>query len=78
MRGGQHTIGELCIGGDWACAHGDAEALGDIAEQLAARLPEPIHCELVDLATTCRSDLGRATGIWTQLKARLLGVRAVT
>ncbi len=62
------TIGELCFGGDWACAHGDVETLGYIAFQLAERAHEPLHCELVALADTCRCDPDRATAAWVRLR----------
>lgn len=35
-----HTIGELCVGGDWACAHGDFSALREVTQQLAAYLAD--------------------------------------
>lgn len=62
------AIGTLIVGGDWACAHGDLEALGDIARRLAEIPSEPLHCELVALADTCRSDPDRATDAWVRLK----------
>jgi hypothetical protein len=66
------TIGKLCVGGDWACAHGDLEALGDIAVQLADYAREPLHCELVALCGLCRSDPERVSAIWMRLKTRVL------
>ena len=65
-------VGKLCLGGDWACAHGDLEALGDIAERLVACSPEPLHCELIELSALCRRDPERATAAWVQLKNRVL------
>ncbi|HET9988222.1 MAG TPA: hypothetical protein VFQ65_06875 [Kofleriaceae bacterium] len=64
----QHVIGRLCIGGDWACAHGDFAALRAIAQRLADQVSEPLHCELVALAEACRGDLDRATVMWERLK----------
>ena len=63
-----HAIGVLCVGGDWACAHGDIEALGDVARRLAGYAHEPLHCELVALADACRGDPDRATSMWVRLK----------
>jgi hypothetical protein len=66
-----HTIGQLCVGGDWACAHGDLEALAHVARRLAECTTEPLHCELVELASLCQSDPDRATMVWTELKPQL-------
>lgn len=66
------TIGKLCLGGDWACANGDLEALGDIAQRLVTCVPEPLHCELIELSTMCRADPDLATTAWVQLKNRVL------
>ncbi len=66
-----HTTGELCVGGDWACAHGDVSALRNIALQLAVSVPEPLHCRLVKLAEACHSDPERAAELWSQLKQHL-------
>lgn len=65
------AIGVLCVGGDWACAHGDFAALRNVAQRLAARTPEPLHCDLVELANACASDPHRASVLWDQLKPRL-------
>jgi hypothetical protein len=60
------TLGELCVGGDWACAHGDG--LRYIAQQLAACAREPLHCALMELADACVGDPDRAVLLWSQLK----------
>ena len=65
-------IGKLVVGGDWACANGDSEALGYVAELLAAKMPEPTHCELVELVEICKRDPDRASEAWTKLKQRVL------
>lgn len=62
------AIGELCVDGDWACAHGDLGALRHIARTLAARLPEPLHCELTELADACAGDARRAMALWSKVK----------
>ena len=66
-----HAIGELCIGGDWACAHGDFGGLRYVAEQLADCVAEPLHCEFVELAGACYSDPDRASALWARLKDTL-------
>ena len=66
-----HTIGELCIDGDRACTQGDLATLRDIALRLAERLPEPMHCELVELRDACLGSPARAVTLWSELKARL-------
>lgn len=65
-------IGELCFGGDWACAHGDLGGLADIVEQLAVRVHEPLHCRLRELQDLCRRDPVRATAAWFELKEQVL------
>lgn len=62
------TIGKLCVGGDWACAHGDFSGLRHVAQQLAAYAPETIQCELAELATACTTDPDRAAALWDRLK----------
>jgi len=62
-------IGVLCLGGDWACAHGDQSTLGYLVRQLALLVPEPVHCELLALAEVCTSDTERAADAWTEAKA---------
>jgi len=66
-----HAIGQLCVGGDWACAHGDLAGLRDIAQRLAEQLSEPLHCELVALADACHADAEQAPERWEQLKERV-------
>jgi len=66
-----HSIGKLCVGGDWAWAHGDVSALRHIAQQLAVRFGEPTHCDLMNLAELCLHDLDAAGALWAGLKARL-------
>ena len=65
------SVGELCIGGDWAWAHGDFGALRYIAQQLAIGFGEPIHCDLTKLADLCLCDLDAAGTLWAQLKDQL-------
>jgi len=65
------VIGELCLGADWACAHGDFGGLRYVAQQLADYVAEPIHCELVELASACKSDPERAAALWNCLKDKL-------
>ena len=64
----RHAIGRRCIAGDRACVQGDFVALREIAERLAELFAEPLHCELVALADTCRDDSDRATSAWFRLK----------
>lgn len=68
----RQRISELCIGGDWACRRGDTQSLAAIAEELAKRVHEPLHCKLVDLAAHCRASPDRAADEWADVKAQLL------
>ncbi len=70
VQDASHTIGVLCVGGDWACANGDLEALAYVALGLAKHTREPLHRELVALAHTCRSDPDAAAAAWLRLKQR--------
>ncbi len=65
------AIGKLCVGGDWACAHGDFGGLRYVAQQLASYAPEPIHCKLAELAAACATDPDHAVEIWDHLKNEL-------
>ncbi|HEY5922230.1 MAG TPA: hypothetical protein VIV11_11190 [Kofleriaceae bacterium] len=64
-------IGKLCVGGAWACAHGDFGGLRFVAQQLSVYVPEPFHGELVALACLCNDDPDRAAALWNRLKDRL-------
>ena len=70
-RPSAHEIGKLCVGGDWACAHGDLGALRHIARSLALHAEEPMHCELLELAEACRCDPDTAVARWMQIKDQL-------
>ena len=65
------TIGKLCVGGDWACAHGDPAGLRYVAQRLAVYSQEPLHCELLALAEACYSDPDRAVVLWPQIRDKL-------
>ena len=65
------SIGKLCAGGDWACAHGDFSGLRNVARQLEDYVAEPLHCQLVDLADACVSDPERASMLWDRVKGIL-------
>jgi hypothetical protein len=67
----QVTVGKLCVGGDWACAHGDFGGLRHVAQQLAKYAPEALHGTLRELAATCGSHPDRAVELWCRLKDRI-------
>ena len=73
LESASRIIGKLCVGGDWACAHGDLEALGNIAVQLADYTYEPLHYQLVALSALCHSDPDRVSAAWIRLKSQVLG-----
>ncbi len=66
-----HAIGKLCVTGDWACVHGDLEALRSVVARLAEFVPEPLHCDLRALAEACHGERARATALWAGLKDRV-------
>ena len=63
------TIEELYFGGDWACAHGDVDALAHIVRALASRADERTRAKLAALEALCRSDPDRAASRWFELRA---------
>jgi len=71
LHAAAQSIGKLCVGGDWACAHGDYAALRDIALRLSALAPEPMHCTLLELADACFVDSDRASQLWSTCKDAL-------
>lgn len=68
----RQRISELCLGGDWAARRGDTASLADIAEEIAARVHEPLHCRLVEVATLCRAHPELAADAWTSIKEQVL------
>jgi hypothetical protein len=68
-------INELCFGGDWACAHGDLSGLAHVADELAGRVRDPLHEQLVEFARTCRSNPDRATARWLAMKMLVRAAR---
>jgi hypothetical protein len=71
IRAGSISIGELCVGADWACANGDVEALGEVARQLSECAFEPLRCELLAVVDLCSRDPEHAIGEWRRLKPEL-------
>jgi hypothetical protein len=57
-------IGELLVGGDWACSYGDVGTLAHAAELLAACVPEPLRRELLEVARACHCDDEHAAERW--------------
>jgi hypothetical protein len=60
-------IWELLHAGDWACAHGDAEALGRVAVGLVSLLEVDLARLAVAVAGACPRDLAEATRRWSIL-----------
>jgi hypothetical protein len=70
--GSAHAVGELVIGGDWACAHGDFSTLHFIAERLA-RYADPrtaLKRQLLAFANACYDDPDEAALQWAALRTR--------
>lgn len=65
------TLGELLVGGDWACSHGDLAALGHVAGQLAQRATGQLRSDLLALENRCRFEPECATAAWIVLKDRI-------
>jgi hypothetical protein len=66
------TIGELAIGADWACVHGELALLEDLVLTMSVSAAEPLHCELVAFADLCHADPKRATNEWPRVRELLL------
>jgi hypothetical protein len=65
------TIGKLCVGGDWACAHGDFSGLRYVARRLASNAPERIQGQLAELIAACSAAPERAAVLWASTKSQL-------
>ncbi len=68
-----HTIGELCVGAEWAVSNGDLETLGHLAGRLAELVRDrpTLHSGLVEVEQLCRVNAERAIARWLQLKVHL-------
>lgn len=66
-----HRLGALAVAGDWACAHAELDALGDLARDIAERVREPLHCDLVSFADRCAYDPQAAVASWPALREQL-------
>ncbi len=66
-----HLIGKLCVGGDWACAHGDLDALRYVARCLADHTSGALHRELIALAVACYEAPDVAAASWVALRDRV-------
>lgn len=68
---------ELLNAGDWACAHGDPEALGNVVRELAALLPDDAAPMASAISAHCGEGhcLCVAAAAWGRLAA-LLRARA--
>ena len=67
----RREIGTLCLGGDWASAHGDFAALRHVARLLALHAPRTIRVDLDALAEACITDPARAGALWEALRPRV-------
>ncbi len=62
------TISSLCMGGDWACAHGDFAGLREVAHQLGSYVPD-VRQQAEAVVNACRSDIDHASALWVDLAA---------
>ena len=68
----QDTWWDLLNAGDWACAHGDAEALGRVARSLALLAGSAgLAADASRVAAVAPVDLDRASSQWSRLAVRL-------
>ena len=65
-----HAISALCLGGEWACAHGEFAGLRDVARRLETYVPEVLD-ELRELEDACRGDIDHASAIWVQVERHI-------
>lgn len=65
-----HAVGELVLGGDWACAHGDFGTLHFITVKLAQHAKPRLRRRLLDCATACYDNPDRAAAEWATLRTR--------
>jgi hypothetical protein len=64
----QSTVGALLVGGDWACAHGDAGALGHVARTLARCSAWAFPAAAAEISRLSESDFAAATIAWTRMR----------
>ncbi|HTJ40561.1 MAG TPA: hypothetical protein VL463_00635 [Kofleriaceae bacterium] len=64
-------MGELLVGGDWACAEGDAATLSHVAELLALCFAEPYRTNLIEISHLGHSDPELAATRWADLRVQL-------
>jgi len=67
-----HEISTLCVGGEWACAHGDVAGLREVVTRLAAVVPPPLRDELRAVAEACRHDAEHAAALWVEAERRVI------
>jgi hypothetical protein len=65
-----HEVGELVVGGDWACAHGDFSTLHFIGERLATHAASSLKTKLLAFAEHCLDNPERAATEWASLRTR--------
>jgi malonyl CoA-acyl carrier protein transacylase len=70
-----HSIGELCVGADWAVANGDLETLGNLVGRLSELIRDRVtlRAGLLEVERLCRSNSDRAIARWLHLKPLLQG-----
>jgi len=61
------NVGVLLGGGDWACAHGNAGTLAEIARQLCPCVTLALQQELEEISRLAMTDLLAATTRWAEL-----------
>lgn len=68
-----HSISTLCMGGEWACAHGDVAGLRDVVHRLEAFVPASVRAELRAVAEACRHDAEHASALWVVAERHVMG-----
>ncbi|HEU0035804.1 MAG TPA: hypothetical protein VFQ53_34565 [Kofleriaceae bacterium] len=63
--------GALLVGADWAIAHGDADGLAHVAEQLESSVDRALARELEDWKQLCARDFDVAAEQWPRLRERI-------
>jgi hypothetical protein len=70
-------LGELLQGGDWAVAHGDADALAHVARSLVSKTKGELASNLRALCQLCVDSYPDAAARWAALRSGALPIEMV-
>jgi len=72
MRSASTNTRKLVLGADWACAHGDAGGLGDVARRLSELAPASFRSALQKICQVANSPAGDPFARWASVRPALV------